>query len=69
MSQSQGKERRRSRKQCKDWCNPLGPSLQIYRVRPQHSRWAWGLFLCFYGSSLLGLFISLSGLHLLAIEV
>jgi hypothetical protein len=35
--QSQGQERRRSRKQCKDWCNLLGPSLQIYRVRHQHS--------------------------------
>jgi len=33
MGQSQGQERRRSRKQCKDWCNPLGPSLQIYRAR------------------------------------
>jgi hypothetical protein len=30
MGQSQGQEWRRSRKQCKDWCNPLGPSLQIY---------------------------------------
>jgi hypothetical protein len=40
MGQSQGQERRRSRKQCKDWCNPLGPSLQIYRARPQHSRWS-----------------------------
>jgi hypothetical protein len=38
--QSQGQERRRSRKQCKDWCNPLGSSLQIYRARPQHLRWA-----------------------------
>jgi hypothetical protein len=27
-------ELRRSRKQCKHWCNPLGPSLQIYRARP-----------------------------------
>jgi hypothetical protein len=41
MGQSQGQERRRSRKQCKDWCNPLEPSLQIYRARPQHSRWTW----------------------------
>jgi len=29
----QGQERRRPRKQCKDWCNPLGLSLQIYRAR------------------------------------
>jgi hypothetical protein len=21
------------------WCNPLGPSLQIYLARPQHLRW------------------------------
>jgi hypothetical protein len=33
MGQSQGQEQRRSRKQCKDWCNPLGLSLQIYRRR------------------------------------
>jgi hypothetical protein len=41
MGQSQGQERRRLRKQYKDWCNSLGPSLQIYRARPQNSRWAW----------------------------
>jgi hypothetical protein len=23
-----------------NWCNSLGLSLQIYRARPQHSRWA-----------------------------
>ncbi|XP_057983629.1 uncharacterized protein LOC131168314 [Malania oleifera] len=30
MGQSQSQELRRLRKQCKDWCNPLGPSSQIY---------------------------------------
>jgi hypothetical protein len=33
MGQSQGQERRRSRKQCKEWYNLLGPSLQIYQAR------------------------------------
>ena len=31
----QDQEPRRSRKQCKDWCNPLGMKL----ARAQHSRW------------------------------
>ena len=35
MGQLQDQEPRRSRKQCKDWCNPLGMKL----TRAQHSRW------------------------------
>ena len=35
MGQLQDQERRRSRKQCKDWCNPLGMKLE----RAQQSKW------------------------------
>jgi hypothetical protein len=35
MGQLQDQEPRRSRKQCKDWCNPLGMKL----VRAQQSKW------------------------------
>ena len=35
MGQLQNQEPRRSRKQCKDWCNPLGMKL----ARAQQSKW------------------------------
>jgi hypothetical protein len=35
MGQLQDQEPRRSRKQCKDWCNPLGMKL----ARAQQSKW------------------------------
>ena len=35
MGQLQDQESRRSRKQCKDWCNPLGMKL----ARAQQSKW------------------------------
>ena len=37
MGQLQDQEPRRSRKQCKNWCNPLGKKL----TRAQQSKWVW----------------------------
>ena len=37
LGQLQDQEPRRSMKQCKDWCNPLGMKL----ARAQQSKWVW----------------------------